>query len=281
MPSKGITLIMFATLAFALMNALAKNLTGFHFMQVVFFRSFGTYIFILPYMIYAGISFRGNNYKPLLLRALSGLISLSCFFFVIQRIPLGSALSIRYLGPIFGAMMAAYYLKEKVSFLQWISFSIAFAGVIVLKGFDLRIDNLSLFLILMSAVFVGLVFMLIRFLSDKEHPLTIISYFMVLSILSSTLFMSEWRWPVGLEWASVVGIGIFGLVGQLCMTVAFRSEEASVLAPFKYLELVYALLIGLFFFGETYKLMALLGISLIIGGMIMNVVAKKKASKAQ
>lgn len=279
MPSKGITLIMIATLAFAIMNSFAKNLGGFHFMQVVFFRSFGSYIFIFPYMLYAGTSFKGNNVKPLLLRAIAGLISLSCFFFVVQRIPLGSALSIRYLGPIFGAMMAAYYLKEKVSFMQWISFSIAFAGVIVLKGFDLRIDYLSLFLIIMSAVFVGMVFVLIRYLSDKEDPLTIISYFMLLSILVSFFFVGQWRWPLGIEWVSALSIGLFGLVGQLCMTIAFRSEEASVLAPFKYLELVYAMLIGFFFFGESYRVMALLGISLIIAGMILNVIAKKRSPK--
>jgi len=78
------------------------------------------------------------------------------------------------------------------------------------------------------------------------------------------------------EWIPVASLGILGLIGQVFMTKAFQTEETSVLAPFKYMELVYALIMGFFFFGETYSLLPFLGILLIIFGMVMNVFAKKK-----
>lgn len=276
MITKGISYIILATLAFSIMNVMAKDLSDFHPMQVVFFRSFGTFVFIFPYMLYHKVSILGNNVKFLALRGLVGVASLSLFFIAIQRIPLGSAISIRYIGPIFGAVLAAYFLKEKINLKQWISFAIAFGGVLLIKGFDLRIDYLSFILILISAFLLGGVFVLIRYLSTREHFLTIINYFMVTSVCLSLFFVHTWRMPLSHEWYSVIGIGIMGLIGQVFMTKAFQTEETSVLAPFKYMELVFALILGYFIFGETYQWIPFVGIGLIILGMIMNVRAKNQ-----
>lgn len=279
MISRGIIFILIATFAFAIMNATAKELSDFHPMQVVFFRALGTFIFIFPTMLFRKIPIIGNHPKLLFLRGLVGVISLSTFFMALQRIPLGSAISIRYLGPIFGVMMAAYFLKEKVKSLQWLSLIIAFSGVIVLKGFDPRIDSMSLSLLLISALFVGMVFVLIRYLTDKEHYLTIINYFMIVTIIVSLFFINHWRMPLGNEWYPVVGIGILGLIGQVFMTRAFQTENTSVLAPFKYMELVWALIMGYFLFGETYSWIAFSGIIFIIIAMMLNVYAKNKKAK--
>ena len=73
---KGIPYILVATLSFAIMNAMAKDLSALHPMQVVFFRAFGTFVFIFPYMLYQRVSIIGNSPKLLLARALIGLISL-------------------------------------------------------------------------------------------------------------------------------------------------------------------------------------------------------------
>jgi len=276
MPNRGIVFILIATLSFAIMNVLAKALTGLHFSQIVFFRALGTFVFIFPYMLVTGISLTGNNPKLLTLRAITGLISLATFFMAIQIIPLGSAISIRYIGPIFGAILAYFYLKEDVNKWQWLSFAIAFSGVVLLKGFDLRVSTLGLLLSMTSAFFIGIVFVLIRYLATREHYMTIIYYFMVAAILGSLFFIPEWRTPISNEWYAVCLIGIFGLIGQIFMTQAFSLQEASVLAPFKYMEIVYALIMGFIFFGEGYTFLALIGIFLIVGGMILNVLAKKK-----
>ncbi|MEL7223248.1 MAG: DMT family transporter [Bacteroidota bacterium] len=276
---KGIPHILVATLSFAIMNAMAKDLSTLHPMQVVFFRAFGTFVFIFPYMLYRRVPIIGNNPRLLLARAFVGLVSLSTFFIVIQRIPLASAVSIRYIGPIFGAVLSWFYLKEKISLLQWISFVVAFSGVLLIKGFDVRIDFLSLSLVLLSALFLGGVFVLIRYLAAREHYLTIINYFMVVSMLGGLCFIGQWQMPGQLEWYAVGGIGVFGLIGQIFMTRAFEYSETSVLAPFKYMELVYALIIGFFFFAEAYSLLPMLGIVLIVAGMIMNIYGKKGLEK--
>ena len=63
---------------------------------------------------------------------------------------------------------------------------------------------------------------------------------------------------------------------NITMTRAFQTEKTSVLAPFKYMELIYAMIMGYFMFGESYELIPMLGIILIMGGMLSNVWAKEK-----
>jgi drug/metabolite transporter (DMT)-like permease len=266
-------------MSFAVMNLIAKDLSMFPTMQIVFFRAFGTFIFMYPYMLYKRIPVLGNNPKLLTFRAVVGLISLTTFFMAMQRIPLGSAIAIRYLGPIFGAIMAFYFLKERISAARWTSFAIAFAGVVVMKGFDSRIDNYSLSLIMISAITVGMVFVMLRYLGDKEHHLTIINYFMVFSVIASLFSISTWVWPAPRYYFDICGIGVFGLIGQVLMTQAFQTEEASVLAPFKYMELVYALILSYFVFGEIHGFISFLGMGLIMAGMLLNVFIKKKEMK--
>ena len=253
---------------------MAKQLSDLHPMQVVFLRALGTFVFIFPYMLWQRVPIVGQNVGMLVARALIGIVSLATFFICLQRIPLASAVSIRYLGPVFAAVLAYYFLREQINRWQWLSFVISFTGVLVVKGFDLRIDYLSLALILTSALFLGTVFVIIRYLSTREHYLTIINYFMVVSMLLGLCFVSRWRMPEGDEWPAVVGIGIFGLIGQVFMTKAYQITEASVLAPFKYAGLVYALIIGYVFFGESFTLLPMIGMALIIAGMLLSIYGK-------
>jgi len=261
------------------MNLMAKYLSDMHPLQVVFFRALGTFAFIFPYMIHKRIPIIGKQVLWLSIRGIIGFISLAIFFIVIQRIPLGSAISIRYSGPVFAVILALLFLKEKVKLLQWISLLVAIVGVFVLKGADLRIDSLSFILALTSAVLVGAVFTIIRYLGPKEHALTIINYFMVVSLIGSLFFIQYWRMPIGEEWIWVGTIGIFGLIGQVFMTRAFQLAETNIIAPFKYMELVYALLLGLVFLNEEYSFIALIGMTLIILGMLLNVYSKQRGGK--
>ncbi len=263
------------------MNLLARYLSEMHPLQVVFFRALGTFAFIFPYMLYKRIPIIGKEVFWLSVRGIIGFISLAAFFMVIQRIPLGSAISIRYIGPAFSVILAVIFLKEKVKPLQWFCLFIAIVGVFILKGADLRIDEGSFLLALLSAVLVGAVFTLVRYLGPKEHALTIINYFMVTSIIGSLFFINNWRMPEGNEWTWVILIGIFGLVGQVFMTRAFQLADTNTIAPFKYMELIYALGLGLIFLDEDHSYIALLGMLLIIIGMVLNVYAKNGSQKSE
>ena len=268
--------MLIATFAFAWMNILAKYLNDFHPLQVVFFRAIGTFVFIFPYMLHKRISIVGKHIGWLSLRGLLSFVSLAMFFIVIQRIPLGSAVALRYTAPIFSIIFAFFLLKERIKLWQWISILISIVGAFLMKGVDFRIDTLSFVLILASSVLVGAVFAIIRYLGSREHYLTIINYFMVFSIAGSFFFIDHWRMPLGIEWYWVAVIGVLGLIGQVFLIRAFQLAETSVVAPLKYMELIYALIFGFMLFGESYTLLPIIGMVLVVLGMLLNVYVKRK-----
>ena len=90
-------------------------------------------------------------------------------------------------------------------------------------------------------------------------------------------FMSIYNWknPSLNQLLLLSSLGVFGYIGQLYMTKAFQANETNLLAPLKYLEIIFTIIIGVFWFQEVYNLYTILGIILILVGLIYNLVLKK------
>ena len=270
-----------STLAFACMNAIVKHLTDIGAFQIVFFRSVSSLFFTFGFLIKNKIPILGNNRKLLVLRGIVGVISMSLFFMSTKYLPIGTAVSLRYMAPIFAAVFAIYFLRERIKPMQWVFFFMAFAGVLILKGFDTELDSYGLLLIIVSAIFSGLVYIVISKIGKGDHPVVVVNYFMVISTIVGLAFsINNWVNPVGIEWLMLIGLGLFGYFGQVYMTKAFQIAATNQVAPLKYLEVIFTLLLGVLLFSEVYTLYSLLAIALIISGLVLNAVYKGKPSKS-
>lgn len=267
----GIRLMLLSTLAFAIMQTFIKLLSHIHVFEVVFFRAIITAFLAMGFMVRNGISFKPKNRLLVWSRTISGIIGMVIFFLTIQKMPFGAAVSIKYLAPIFTAIIAAIWIKESIKNIQWFLFFTAFIGLILLKGFDSRIDTFLLILGVIGAFFGGLVYVIIRKIGTSENTLLIVYHYMLTAgILAGIAMIPFWTTPTLFELLLLIIIGSLGYYGQLTMTQAFQIESASRIAPVKYMELVYSLIIGLIWFGEGYTILAFLGILLIMGSMLLN-----------
>ena len=275
--NKAIVYMIISVIAFAIMNAVVKYVSIFNAYQIVFFRSIGTLVFTIPLILRQRISILGNNKKLLLLRAAAGVISLTLFFQSLNYLDVGTAVALRYTSPIFAAILALIFLKEKIKTMQWLLFLVAFVGVLFIKGFSTTINSLGLLLVVLSALFLGLIFVVIRKMGTKENPLVIINYFMVMAFIAGgVMSINHWRNPNTIEWILLLSLGVFGYIGQLYMTKAFQSQETSLIAPLKYLEVIFMIIIGATWFGEIYSFWTLFGVFLILLGLVYNVYFKKE-----
>ncbi|MEJ6674993.1 MAG: DMT family transporter [Polaribacter sp.] len=275
--NKAIVYMIISVIAFAIMNAVVKYVSFFNAYQIVFFRSIGTLAFTIPLILRNRIPMLGNNKKLLLARAAAGVISLTLFFQSLNYLDVGTAVSLRYTSPIFAAIFALIFLKEKIKPMQWLLFLVAFVGVLFIKGFGTTLNSLGLLLVVLSALFLGLIFVVIRKMGAKENPLVIINYFMVMAfIFGGVLSINHWRNPNTIEWILLLSLGVFGYAGQLYMTKALQSQETSLIAPLKYLEVIFMIIIGATWFGEIYSFWTLFGIFLILLGLVYNVYFKIK-----
>lgn len=273
--------MMISTLAFACMNTVVKYLVNVNPHQIVFFRSAGSLFFTFGFLIKNRIPVLGNNRGLMVLRGLVGVTSMTLFFMSVKYLPVGTAVSLRYLAPIFAAILSIFFLRQKVAPLRWLFFAMAFGGVLVLKGFDTQIDSYGLMLVLIASVFSGMVYVIISKIGSGDHPVVIVNYFMVIATITGGLLsIGNWKNPEGIEWLLLSSLGFFGYLGQIYMTRAFQKAPTSHVAPLKYIEVIFTLILGLSLFGEIYTFWSLLGIAMIMIALILNVLYKNGSQKS-
>jgi drug/metabolite transporter (DMT)-like permease len=270
--SKGIGFMLISTFSFSLMQLCVKYLNHLPTHELILFRSLVSLVLSLGYLIPKRINPFGVNRKFLMLRGIFGVTALSLFFITLQKLPLASAVTIQYLSPIFTAIIAIFMLGERMRKLQWVFFGLAFIGVAIMKGFDERVSITYMLFGVASAFFAGAAYNCIRIVKDTDHPLVVVFYFpLIATPIMLLLSFQDWITPIGCDWLMLLLLGIFTQIGQVFMTRALQLEKANLVTSLKYLGSIYALVYGYFLFGETYDLISLLGIILVLIGVILNV----------
>tara|TARA_B100000780_G_C21046975_1_gene420305 strand:- start:61 stop:531 length:471 start_codon:yes stop_codon:yes gene_type:complete len=144
---------------------------------------------------------------------------MTLFFASVQYISVGSAVTLRYVAPLFATILAVIFLKEKILPLQWFFFIIAFIGVVLIKNFDSALSTLGACLAIAAAFFSSIVYILISKIGHQDHPVIVVHYFMGIAILVGcigTLFFWIERLST-LDWFLLFSLGIFDYFGQLFM----------------------------------------------------------------
>ena len=266
-----------STLAFALANVFVKQVAHLPTMEIVFFRCAFGVVFCYLGLRRANADWRGSNRKLLLLRGLFGTTALYFFFLTVQHIPLASAMTIQYLSPIFTTIIAIFLLKESVKITQWIFYALAFAGVLFIGQFDVRVSGFFLALGIVSAFCSGVAYNLVRTLREREHPLTVVMHFQLVGLIVGFLFtIFDWQTPRGWDWLYLLLIGAASQFGQIFLTNALQKERAASVAIVNYTGLIYGLLIGWFVFGEAQTVESLAGMIFVVIGVVLSVIYSKR-----
>ena len=277
MLSKGVLFMMLATFIFAVMNVLVKYLPNIPAIEIILFRSIVSFFMSGVTLKLKRIPLFGNNKRILLIRGLAGALALMMFFTTIQEIPLASAVTLMFLGPIFTTLIGIWVVGEKVKPLQWLFFALSFVGIVMIKGFDPRISPLTALLGVGAAFFSGIAYNMIRKLKTTEHPLVIIFYFPLVTLpIVGTYSFFNWVQPEGIEWLLLIGVGVLTQIAQYFMTVAYQSEELSKVSNINFIGIIYALGFGFFLFDETFNVLTYLGMACVMTGVVLNVFYKNK-----
>ncbi|MEM6526342.1 MAG: DMT family transporter [Bacteroidota bacterium] len=280
--SKGVLYMLGATLLFAIMNVLVKSVAHIPAVEVVFFRSIVSFVISFGMLKAAGLKVFGSkkNRVLLILRGTSGAIALVMYFYLLQVIPLATAVVLQFLTPVLTSLLGVFIAKEKVHPVQWLFFAMAFAGVVVVQGFDARVTPFHLLLGVLAALFAGLAYNFIRKIGKSENSLVIILYFpLITAPLTGGYTLFNWVEPEGWEWFTLLSIGLLTQFAQYFMTKSYQSDELSKVSSVNYTGIIYGLGFGWLFFGEQFNLLTYLGMSLVLLGVILNVWFKNSQQK--
>jgi drug/metabolite transporter (DMT)-like permease len=131
-------------------------------------------------------------------------------------------------------------------------------------------EALGAMVVLGGAVFAALAQVFVRKLVDTEATATIVFWFSITATcLSLVTLPFGWVVPAPREAALLVGAGLLGGLGQILLTSSYRHADASVVAPFEYVSMLFALLFGYVFFAEVPTLTMLMGAALVVTAGIL------------
>ena len=283
-PMRGIGLKVVSVVIFIVMASLIKAVDGrVPPGEVVFFRSFFALPVILVWLTLrrempAGL--RTQNPLGHLWRGFAGTTAMGLGFAGLALLPLPEVTAIGYAAPLLTVVFAAMFLGEQVRAFRLIAVVVGLAGVLIvlsprLGAFGGESDaeglraTLGAIVVLGGAVFNALAQVFVRKLVATERTSTIVFYFsLTASGLALLTLPFGWVVPAAGDAALLILAGILGGVGQIFLTASYREADASVVAPFEYVSILFALAIGFAVFGEVPTPTMLAGAGLVIAAGI-------------
>jgi len=242
---KAITAMLLAVFCVTIMSVQAK-LIGIEYnaVQITFARAIVVLILLMPFIYkLGGLNFLKTK-KPFLhfFRGLAGLIGNVMFFLAFQRLPVADVTVISQAVPIFSCILAIIFLGETIGWRRWTAITIGFLGVIIAINPSVNIAVASLYA-LGGTLMWSTTIIFLRLLGSTEHPVKTVFYFMLVSVLITSIFQPFlWKEPSFEVILLFIGIGIAALLTQLLMTYALQKAPASIVSPFNYTGIVWAII---------------------------------------
>jgi drug/metabolite transporter (DMT)-like permease len=268
--SRGMWHMVNAAVFFSLMSLAVRLLAGVPFMQVVVVRSAISLVLSAALLMARGIPIFGPNWRLNLARGLFGFLGLSAYFYSLQQLPLGEAVTVQYTNPLFTALFAPLILKERGTGREWLAMGVAFVGVVLIADPSAPGRIAPVVVGLAGAMCSGIAYNLVRKLGRAgEDPLTIVLYFPLVSlVLGTPLAAADAVMPDAVGIALLVAVGITTQIAQVSMTRGLRLERASRATVVNYLVIALSTLYSLLL-GEQLRWAALAGMACIVAGMLI------------
>jgi drug/metabolite transporter (DMT)-like permease len=281
-PLRGIAFKLGSVLIFIVMQAMIKA-TSAHVPggEAVFFRSLFAIPVIVIWLAVVGDLRHGvatANPWGHVWRGLMGTLAMGLGFSGLAYLPLPEVTAIGYAAPLLTVIFAAMFLGEEVRLFRISTVILGMIGVLivlsprltVVKGAAGTAEAFGAVVVLGGAIFAALAQVTVRKLVATERTPVIVFWFSVTATCLSLITIPfGWVMPTPSEAALLVGAGLLGGAGQILLTSSYREADASLVAPFDYASMIFALLIGWFVFAEIPSTTVLGGAALVVAAGLL------------
>ncbi len=221
----------------------------------------------------AGVNPSGHRTGVLAIRGIVGFAAVSAFFYGVIHLPLAAATVIHYTNPVFTSVIAAVFLAEPIRRRDAGCLLISLAGVLLITrpsflfgGASAALDPAGIAAALAGAILAASAYVMIRFLAATEHELVIVLWFGVVGSLGAIPGTAlNFVLPTGWLWAGLVAVGLTTHAAQVLLTRGLSIVPAGRAMTISYVQIVFATLWGVLFFGERPDAWLFLGAALIVG----------------
>lgn len=257
---RGIAYMLYASFLFAVMGAFAKLASeSMSSLEIVFFRNlFG--VVLVGFTVFKK-PFTHEGGRPFLLffRGFMGFAALVAFFYNIAHIPMSEAITFSKTSPIFTAVFAWMFLREKLSLQGWLAVMVGFVGIVLITKPEGALLSKYDWLGIFSGIGAALAYTSVRELKRHYDTRAIVLSFMLVGTLGPLVLMllspyarsesldflfAPFVMPEGIMWLYVGLMGVFATLAQLYMTKAYGESQAGIVGTISYTNIVFAIIIG-------------------------------------
>lgn len=279
-PMLAVGLKLAALVLFTSMSALVKALSeDFPPGELVFFRSLFAIPVIIAWLLWRGELAQGFVVKKPMghfWRGVLGTSAMGLTFTGLSLLPLPEVTAIGYATPIFTLILAALILGERIRMIRIGAVALGLLGVLIMVWPRLGTTQMEMaatigaICVLAATLARAFVQIHIRQLVKVDHPAAIVFYFsMTATLLSALTAFWGWTMPTLNQALIMITMGLIGGVAQILVTSSYRFGQASMLAPYDYTTMLFAIFIGYIWFDELPTLAILLGAALVIAGNVV------------
>ena len=262
----GIAFMLFGIALFAANDALGKYLIATYAVgQIILIRSLAALVILVPFIMREGRAILTPERPGLhLVRALGSALESSLFYAALFYLPLAEVMTFYLAGPIYVVALSAIFLKERVGWRRWSAVLVGFAGVLVALGPSLSVNSVGAGLAIIGSFSFAVLITLTRRLSAASGT-TLIAWQMAATlIVGSVLAPFAWTAPTGFGLTAICLLGIVSMAAHVCVNRSLAIAEASVVVPYQYTLIIWAIFYGVLFFGDRPTVPLFVGAGLIV-----------------
>src|SRR5262245_22048717 len=293
---RGLFYMLLAALGFSVMGGAAKSLKGSYSAgQLVFFRNLVGLLVLVPGLFIKKPIQPGGKFLRLAFRGIMGTIALYTLLYCILHIPLGTAMSYNLTSALFIAIFSFFlygeYHGKKVLF----AVLLGFTGMLLIYKPIMHFPWFYHLAGLISGIVSAIAYMTLGKLAGYYDPRVVVLSFLLSGFLiplismivhyttgvpADGLFIIDWLWPSGVQWVSIMILGLAALFGQYFVTKAYGADKAGIVSAIGYANIVFSVFIGMALGDDFPDWMSLAGITCIISSGIIVSLVKRKTSAA-
>lgn len=280
--TSGILWMILAGFFFSFMVGLIKLLGNrIPSYEIVFFRSATQLIFLTFVVFRLGFSSLKTS-RPLLqgVRTLIAVLLINCNFYAFTQLPVADVTAIGFSRSLFLALLAVPFLSEKFTPHKILALVFGFIGILLITKPGLGTFQGVMLIALAGTALGAAMMILIRKLTATDSNIAMMTYpALGIVITTSIPTFIFWIQPTGHEIVLLLTMSIFGIIGQWCMIQAFRMGEATAVAPAGYTRIIFATIVGYWFFAELPDTISILGMLIVIGSNLLLIFKEGRVNK--
>lgn len=278
----GIALMLIGMFLFSVNDVMGKWLVATYSVgQVLLLRNLAALAVIIPVMRLQKVPL-ALPARPGLhaLRILFATLDVTCFYWSVQYLSLADAMTFYMAGPIFVAVLAAILLNEKLDLPRALAVIVGFAGVIIVLRPTGSTFTLPALIALAGSISYALLIVTTRKLRDAPDATLVFGQTLGTLLLGLVAAPFGWVTPNAIDLAGLLLLGIVALIAHACVNRSLKIAPASVVVPYQYTLIVWAIVLGYIFFGDVVGSWTLVGVTVICtAGLVLLVLEREKAKR--